>query len=69
LGKLIFINKIWPFDLWISCVKSTDLTFACEVELDLIAKLKVEFHDDGIDHNDLFDLNEVFQIFPPCAIG
>jgi hypothetical protein len=63
LDKLIFMNKNWPFDLWIGCVKSTNLAYACEVESDLITELEVEFHDDEIDHKDFFDLNEVFQIF------
>jgi hypothetical protein len=55
--------------MWIGCVKSINLTFACEVELDLTTELEVEFHDGKIDRNDLFDLNEVFQIFFLCASG
>lgn len=69
IWKLIFINKNWPFDLWIGCVKSIDLASACEMESDLIVELEVEFHDDKIDHNDFFDLKKVFQIFFHCASG
>jgi len=46
-----------------------DLTFACEVESNLTTELEVEFHDGRIDHNDLFDLNEVFHFFFPHASG
>jgi len=67
LDKLIFINKNWPFDLWIDCVKSIDLASACEMESDLILELEVEFHDDKIDHNDFFDLKKKFQIFFPLC--
>jgi hypothetical protein len=50
-------------------VESTNLAFACEVESNLTMELEVKFHDDKIDHNDLFDLNEVFQLFFLCASG
>jgi hypothetical protein len=60
LDKLIFINKNWPFDLWISCVKSTNLTFTCELELNLMVELEAKFHDDVVDHNDFLDLISFF---------
>jgi len=33
LDKLIFINKNWPSNLRISCVKPIDLASTCELEL------------------------------------
>jgi hypothetical protein len=36
---------------------------------DSTTELEVEFHDGRIDHNDLFDLNEVFQKNSLCASG
>jgi hypothetical protein len=59
LDKLIFINKKWPSNLRIGCVKPIDLASTCEFELDLITKLEVEFHVDAVDHDDFLDLNEV----------
>jgi len=39
------------------------------VESDLTTELEVEFHDGKIDHNTLFDLNEVFHFFFPYGSG
>jgi hypothetical protein len=60
LDKLIFINKKWPSNLWIGCLKPIDLASICELELDLTTNLEVKFHADAVDHDDFLDLNEVF---------
>jgi hypothetical protein len=68
LDKLIFVNKNWPFDLQISCVKPTDLAFACKLESNLRMEFKVEFHDDEVDHDDFLNLNEVLKSFFPLCM-
>jgi len=60
LDKLIFINKKWPSNLWIGCLKPIDLASICELELDLTTNLEVKFPADAVDHDDFLDLNEVF---------
>jgi hypothetical protein len=32
MEKLIFFNKIWPFNLGIGCLKPIDFAFTCEME-------------------------------------
>ncbi len=50
----IFIHKNWPFVLRIGYLKHIDVTYACEAEFDLMAKLKVE---DQVDDEDSLDLH------------
>jgi hypothetical protein len=41
----MFVNKNWPNDLRVGCLKLTNLTSICEVEFDLTKKLDTEFVD------------------------
>jgi len=65
--KLIFMNKKWPSNLQIGCVKPIDLASTCELELNLTTELEAKFHADVVDHDDFLDLNEVFKFFPPLC--
>jgi len=41
LDKLIFVNKKWPSNLGVGCVKPFDFESTCEVELKLIMSWKL----------------------------
>jgi hypothetical protein len=43
MDTLIFVNKNWPSNPWIGCLKPTNFATTLEVEFELISKLKVEF--------------------------
>jgi hypothetical protein len=59
MDKLIFINKNWPFNPWIGCLKLTNIAFPCKVEFDLMAKLEAKFEEQVDDENSL-DLHDSF---------
>ncbi len=61
MDKLIFINKNWPSNLRIGCVKPIDLASICELELDLTIELEAKFYVDAVDHDDFLNLNEVLK--------
>ncbi len=59
MDKLIFVHKNWPYDPLITYLKHIDVTYACGVKFDLMAKLEVEF-EDQIDNEDSLDLHRAF---------
>jgi hypothetical protein len=61
MEKLIFINKNWPSNPQIGCLlKLNDIVYACEVEPNLITKLKVEF-EKQVDDEDSLDLDDFLK--------
>jgi alkyl hydroperoxide reductase subunit AhpC len=46
LDKLILINKNWPSNLHLGCLKPFDFTSVCEVELYLIGELNTKFKEE-----------------------
>ncbi len=46
MDKLIFVDKNWPSNLWIGCLKPTNFAFACEVESKLSVELKAKFENE-----------------------
>lgn len=64
-GQVDFCEKKWPSDPWIGYLKATKFVYAYDVELDLIAKLKLKFQNE--DHKNFLGLNEPFNlIFSLC---
>jgi hypothetical protein len=57
VDKLIFVNKNWPFNLWIGCLKPTNFAFACEVKSKLMVELEAKFKNEveGEDFSNLHD--------------
>jgi len=57
VDKLIFVNKNWPSNLWIGCLKPTNFAFACEVESKLMVELDAKFKNEveGEDFSNLHD--------------
>jgi hypothetical protein len=53
MDKPIFVNKNWPSNPCIGCLKPTNLAFTCEVEYGLMTKLEVE-------GKYIFDLHDSF---------
>jgi hypothetical protein len=45
LDKLMFVNKNWPNDLCVGCLKLTNLASICEVECNLTKELDTKFVD------------------------
>lgn len=41
----MFVNKNWPNDLCVGCLKLTNLASICEVEFNLTKELDTEFVD------------------------
>jgi hypothetical protein len=59
MDKPIFVNKNWPSNPWIGCLKPINLAFTCEVEYGLMIKLKVEFEDE-VEGENIFNLCDSF---------
>jgi hypothetical protein len=57
VDKLIFVNKNWPSNLWIGCLKSTIFAFACEVESKLMVELKAKFENE-VESEDFSNLHD-----------
>jgi hypothetical protein len=45
--KSIFVNKKWPFNPCIGCLKPTNFACAHEIEFNLMAKLEFENQSQG----------------------
>jgi hypothetical protein len=45
--KSIFVNKKWPFNPCIGCLKPTNFVCACEIKFNLMAKLEFEDQSRG----------------------
>lgn len=43
---MIFVNKVWPFDPHIRCLKTFNFASVCEVEFIWIKNLHVKFEDE-----------------------
>jgi hypothetical protein len=55
------LNKNWPFNPQISCMKPINFASTCEMVLDLTTELEATFQDE-VDCEDFLDLNE-FSLF------
>jgi hypothetical protein len=45
--KSIFVNKKWPFNPCIGCLKPINFVCACEIKFNLMAKLEFEDQSRG----------------------
>jgi len=61
MDKPIFVNKNWPSDPLIGCLKPINLAFTCEVEYGLMTKLEVKLKDE-VEGKDIFNLHCSFLI-------
>jgi hypothetical protein len=59
MDKLIFVNKNWPSNPLIGCLKPINLAFTCEVEYGLMTKLEVKFKDE-VEGEYIFNLHDSF---------
>jgi hypothetical protein len=60
MDKLIFINRNWPSNPWIGCLKLSNIASTCELEFDLMVKREAKFEKQVDDENSL-DLHDSFK--------